>query len=152
MDSKLDREYIYIDLETFKILRSSISNSCRFFHISLKALGINELILNSNVNLSYILQKSSLNSRWVKSYWSDGQTKYVTKITFSFCSLYWSACLLSSSSCIINSLIFFSNFLKKVLKSVCFKWTYGISGNDYKVVALFKLYPTVMGIIMQSLK
>ncbi len=41
----------------------------------------------------------------------------VKQFTFSFCSLYWSACRRSSSSCIRSSLIFFSNFLLIVPQS-----------------------------------
>ena len=32
------------------------------------------------------------------------------------------------------------------------KWTYGHSGNDYRVATLSKLYLTTTGTIMQSLK
>ena len=40
----------------------------------------------------------------------SGQMKLINHfLTFSFCSLYWSACLRSSSNCINSSLIFFSN-------------------------------------------
>ncbi len=40
------------------------------------------------------------------------------------------------------------NFIKKG----CFKQTYELSGNDYRVAALLKSYLTDKGIIMQSLK
>ena len=33
-----------------------------------------------------------------------------------------------------------------------FKWTYGHSGNDYRVATLTKSYLSTTGIIMQSLK
>ena len=34
-----------------------------------------------------------------------------------------------------------------------FKWTYGLSGNDYRVAALSKFYPrTVKGLTKQDLK
>ena len=38
--------------------------------------------------------------------------------------------------------------VKKVKKSACFKWTYGLSSNDYRVAALSKSYLTAMGISM----
>ena len=43
---------------------------------------------------------------------------------------------------------------KKILskKSACFKWTYGLSGNGYRIAALSKSYVTVIGISKQSLK
>ena len=41
---------------------------------------------------------------------------------------------------------------QKRKKSVCFKWTYRLSGNDYRVAARSKSYLTVIGISMQSLK
>ena len=47
-------------------------------------------------------------------------------LTFSFCSLYWSACLLSSSSCIISSLIFFSSFLLPLAASIL-SWASALS-------------------------
>ena len=40
----------------------------------------------------------------------------------------------------------------KVKKSACFKLTYGLSGDDYRVAALSKSYLTVIEIFMQSLK
>ena len=40
---------------------------------------------------------------------------------------------------------------QKSKKSACFKWTYRLSGNDYRVATISKLYLTVIG-IMQSLK
>ena len=43
-------------------------------------------------------------------------------------------------------------FVKVSRKSASFKWIYGISGNDYSVATLYKLYPTNTGFIMQSLK
>ena len=42
--------------------------------------------------------------------------------------------------------------LKKKKKSTWFKWTYGHSGNDYRVATLSKSYQTTTGITMQSLK
>ena len=40
--------------------------------------------------------------------------------------------------------------VKKNKKSACFKWTYILSGNDYRVAALSKSYLTVIRIIMKS--
>ena len=42
--------------------------------------------------------------------------------------------------------------VKKVKKSTCLKWTYGHSGNDYRVATLSKSYLITTGITMQSLK
>ena len=39
--------------------------------------------------------------------------------------------------------------VKKVKKSTCLKWTYGHSGNNYRVATLSKSYLTATGIIMQ---
>ena len=45
------------------------------------------------------------------------------------------------------------SYKKLMLKNETrFKWTYGFSGNDYKVATLTKSYLTVIGITMQSLK
>ena len=33
--------------------------------------------------------------------------------------------------------------MEKSKISACFKWTYGLSSNDYRDVTLFKLYLTV---------
>ena len=41
---------------------------------------------------------------------------------------------------------------KKSKKSAYFKWTYGLSGNDYKVTTLPKLFIIGIRIISQSLK
>ena len=41
--------------------------------------------------------------------------------------------------------------VKKSKKSVCFKWTYELFGNDYRVATLPKSYLIVIGIIKQSL-
>ena len=40
----------------------------------------------------------------------------------------------------------------KKLKLACLKWTYGHSGNNYRVAMLSKLYLSTTGIIIQSLK
>ena len=40
----------------------------------------------------------------------------------------------------------------KIIKIKCFKLTYGLSDNDYRVAKLPKSYLTVTGSIMQSLK
>ena len=40
---------------------------------------------------------------------------------------------------------------QKIEKSACFKWLYGLLGNNYRVATLPKSYLTVVGIIMQSL-
>ena len=37
-------------------------------------------------------------------------------------------------------------------KPACFKWTYGLSCNDYRVTMLSSSYLVVLGSIMQSLK
>ena len=42
--------------------------------------------------------------------------------------------------------------VKKSKKSACFEWTYRLSGNDYRVDTLYKLYLTVTGINIQCLK
>ena len=42
--------------------------------------------------------------------------------------------------------------MSKCSKSADFKWKYRLSGNDYQASMLSKWYPTVRGIIMQSLK
>ena len=42
--------------------------------------------------------------------------------------------------------------VKKAKKSTCLKWTYGHSGNDYRVATLSESYLTTTGITMQSLK
>ena len=34
-------------------------------------------------------------------------------------------------------------FIQKVKKSACFKWINGLSGNDYRVATLPKLFVTV---------
>ena len=39
-------------------------------------------------------------------------------------------------------------FVKVSRKSASFKWIYGISGNDYSVATLSKLYLTIIGIII----
>ena len=39
-----------------------------------------------------------------------------------------------------------------MLKSTCFKWTYGLSGKDYRIVTLSKSYLAIKEIIKQSLK
>ena len=53
----------------------------------------------------------------------------------------------------MNQIIFtYLIFVKKVKNQHVFNWTYGHSGNDYKVAALSKLYLTVIGIIIQNLK
>ena len=40
---------------------------------------------------------------------------------------------------------------KKSQKDLCLKWTYRLFGNDYRVVLIFKRYPTAKGIIPESL-
>ena len=40
----------------------------------------------------------------------------------------------------------------KYQKSSCIELTYKLSGNEYRVATLSKLYLTVIGIIMQSFK
>ena len=42
--------------------------------------------------------------------------------------------------------------VKTVKKLPCFKWTYGLYGRGYKAATLSKLYQTVTGIIIKSLK
>ena len=44
------------------------------------------------------------------------------------------------------------NLLSKSKKSECFKWTYGLSGNEYRVDTLPKSYLIVIRITMQSFK
>ena len=41
---------------------------------------------------------------------------------------------------------------KKVKKSACFKWTYGLTGKYYRVATFPKLYLSDIGIIMQGFK
>ena len=45
-------------------------------------------------------------------------------------------------------------FVEKLLDtgSTCLKWTYGHSGNGYRVATLSKSYLTTTGITMQSLE
>ena len=40
----------------------------------------------------------------------------------------------------------------KSYNATCLKWTYGLSGYDYRVVSLSKSYLTTTGITIQSLK
>ena len=40
----------------------------------------------------------------------------------------------------------------KIKKSACYKWMYGLSGNDYRVAVLSKSYLTVVEISMKSLR
>ena len=42
--------------------------------------------------------------------------------------------------------------VEKGYKTTYFKWTYGLSGNNMRVVTLSKPYLTVAGIIMASFK
>ena len=49
-------------------------------------------------------------------------------------------------------IISYKKLLSKKLKPACFKWTYGLSSNDYRDATLSKSYITVTVIIMQSLK
>ena len=41
---------------------------------------------------------------------------------------------------------------QKSKKTACFKWTHGLSGNDYIVTTLSNSYLTAQGVIMQSCK
>ncbi len=41
---------------------------------------------------------------------------------------------------------------KELEKSLCFKWTYWLSENDYLAAILSKMYITASEIIMQSLR
>ena len=45
-----------------------------------------------------------------------------------------------------------NNYIIQKFKSACFKWTYGLYGNGYRVDTLSNSYLTVIGIVMQSLK
>ena len=48
--------------------------------------------------------------------------------------------------------ISYEKLLLKSKQSTYLKWTYGYSGNDYRVAKFSKTYLTIMGITMQSLK
>ncbi len=46
---------------------------------------------------------------------------------------------------IVSNISFYEN-----IKKSCLKWTYELSGNDYRVATLSNLYLTPIGITMQS--
>ena len=48
--------------------------------------------------------------------------------------------------------MWYKKIYKKKWKLACFKWPYGIFGNDYRVATLSVSYLSVKGIIIQSLK